>query len=67
MSVRVARCAELFFYVEFRFRDPPNQLTSLEKLCLTDSDYDALTNILSLLTPIQRSSSGFRRRDLCEH
>jgi hypothetical protein len=43
------------FDAEFRFRDSPNQLTSLEKLRLTDSDYDALTDILSLLTPFKEA------------
>ena len=40
---------------QFRCRDSQNHLTSLEKLRLTDADFDALTDILTLLTPFKEA------------
>ncbi len=46
------------FANEFRFRDSPNQLTALEKLQLTDDDFLALSDVLTLLTPFRDSQKA---------
>jgi hypothetical protein len=43
---------------QFRCRDSQNHLTSLEKLRLTDADFDALTDILTLLTPFKEAQQA---------
>ncbi len=46
------------FANEFCFRDSPNQLTALEKLQLTDDDFLALSDVLTLLTPFRDSQKA---------
>jgi hypothetical protein len=49
---------ELVFQEEFRYRESQNTPTQLEKLKLTDSDFESLHNVAYVLRPLQQAQKA---------
>jgi hypothetical protein len=56
--LEVREALEAVFADEFRFRDSQNVPTQLEKLKLTESDYDSLKNVEFVLNPLRKAQKA---------